>query len=634
MLTITKNGNEYIATCGAAEVVLPIITRVDKTTGTKLTEVISASGVRGMFRVGVDVGYSEQRVVGADGVVTTERVPVASIYDKIEDLLVKLATDHFTPQLTRISRVRNPHTAGRELSRILRKTTNLLWKEGWDGDNATTFEAYANSQQAVVLDRELEVVPGKFLAELETERRLHAAQALMDRGLLASPCATGCGSPGERFYLTGGHGYSVTERTNPLIHEAPEKRRGVINAVKNAVGIVGEERSYVSIKGVKRTPPMTNAVVVCLEALALDDSVIISQSLAEKLTAKARKSNWHGLDRLICFRGGFRTTGRNGRMVKREAEWPVSLQRTESPDGHLSFNHREQRLNGSCQPVKSPDADLLRDLRRQYEAKYSGMISRLGAYSAEESKCWREWLSKQPRWTGRHSKQPMNRRFAFGVERVCFDDSVFYREDLGWSYKQPEIGMKIQSDGDLFKGVVSKILPDQKMPLVRLGGRLVRAAVVCEMGKSVAKHGSLRFSHGQIALYAVAKHVGGLGIVGQPSVEEIADLAVENGVYENHDLTCEVFDATGTVRYGYFPAGVARVCRHRQDPSLVSSSKGHAVDRPWIEPNCIKNGGVVTGIADTACMIAAGLTECARELRHDIPISTMIKLETLRNAVV
>lgn len=633
MLGISKIENEYVAKCGAAEVVLPIFSRGDKKTSTRLTEIMSASGVRGLFRIAADVSYSDQRIVGSDGVVTTERVPTATVYGQIEALLVKLATDSFSPQLIRISRIRNARTAGKDLARIMRKVMNLLWKQGWDWESATNFEAYANASQAIVLDGELPQVPGKFFAELETERRLHAGQALMDRGLLSSPCATGCGSPGESFYLSRKDGYSVTERTNPVVHEMPEKRRGVINAIKNCVEIIGAEPTPVSIQGVKRTPSMTNAVVVCLP-MALDDSVIVSKSLAEKLTAKTRKSNWHNIDGVINFRGGLRPTGRNGRLTKRQAEWAVSLQRTESLEGDLSYGPRSTRLNSSYQPVKSPDSHSLSLLRTKYETKYSGMIARLGAYSAAESKCWKQWLSKQTRWTERHPKQPMNRRFEFGVERVVFDDTTFYREDLGYSYRKPEIGMKIQSDGDLFKGVVSKILPDDKMPLVRLAGKLIRAEVVCEMGASVRKHGSLRFAHGQIALYALAKHVVDIGIVGTPSVEQIADLAVENGVYKNSDLTAEVFDATGKTSYGYFPAGVTRVCRHRQDPSIVSSTKGQAVDKLWIEPNSIRNGGVVTGIADTACLIAAGLTQCAKELRSEIPVSTMIKLEVLRNAVV
>ena len=41
----------------------------------------------------------------------------------------------------------------------------------------------------------------------------------------------------------------------------------------------------------------------------------------------------------------------------------------------------------------------------------------------------------------------------------------------------------------------------------------------------------------------------------------------------------------------------------------------------------------VLAMVGAACLIAAGLTECAKELRHEIPISTMIRLEVLRNAI-
>ena len=92
---------------------------------------------------------------------------------------------------------------------------------------------------------------------------------------------------------------------------------------------------------------------------------------------------------------------------------------------------------------------------------------------------------------------------------------------------------KVQSDGDLFKGVVSKILSDVKMPLVRLAGKLVRAEVVCEMGASAEKHGSLRFAHGQMALYALATIVGARG---ELTLEDIADLTVKGGVYGSEDI--------------------------------------------------------------------------------------------------
>lgn len=631
MLTISKTGDQFVARCGSATCLLPIVERKDELTGHQITEFLSTSGIRGLFRTAVDVTFVPRPVVDEGGKITTTYVPKHRIYDDLTHLLVKLANDKYGHALTRVSRMSDRDGAARELRELICKAAGQLCRERWDCEESTSYETYASSYQAVVLGGPLPRINGRFQAEVDTYRKLEAGKALVKAGRLSSVCATGTGSPGSSYYLAQRSGYTVTELANPLVHEMPEKRRGVVNAVKNAVEILGEEPSPVWIEEVDRIPPMTSAVVVCLP-MALDDSVIISESLSQRLTAKVPKSNWHSIDGVINYRGGFRSAGRNGRLVKRASEWPVRLQRTETLDGDVQFTPRQPDHGPGSAPA-NPDAVILRALREEYAAKYSGMIERLGADTPEESKCWRQWLGKQTRWTERHPQQPQIRRYAAGIDRVDIDGNVMYREDLGISYRRPEIGMKIQSDGDLFKGVVSKILPDEKMPLVRLAGKMVRAEVVCEMNGGTQKHGSLRFAHGQIALYALARHLGGIGIVGQPTVEQIADLAVQSGVYENDDLTCEVFDATGAISYGTFPAGVTRVCRHRQDPSAVSAVKGHRVEKPWGESNTVRSGGCVNGIADTACMLAAGLTECARELRHEIPANTMLKLELLRNAI-
>ena len=98
-------------------------------------------------------------------------------------------------------------------------------------------------------------------------------------------------------------------------------------------------------------------------------------------------------------------------------------------------------------------------------------------------------------------------------------------------------------------------------------------------------------------------------------------------------ISADVFDSTGQVSYGLYPAGVIRVGRHRQDPSVVSAAKGHHADKSWIESSSVRSGGCVNGLPDTMCMLAAGINECARELRSDIPSSVMLKLELLRNAI-
>ncbi len=66
---------------------------------------------------------------------------------------------------------------------------------------------------------------------------------------------------------------------------------------------------------------------------------------------------------------------------------------------------------------------------------------------------------------------------------------------------------------------------------------------------------------------------------------------------------------------------------------VVSAVKGHSADRSWMECNSARAGGAVNGLPDTFCMLAAGLTDCERELRHQISSGVMMKLEMLRNAV-
>lgn len=631
MLLISKNDDGYVANCGKARCLLPVIERTDSDTGLQVTEIISASGIKGLFRTVVDIEYTPMRIVQEDGESVSKWIPKHRIYDRLDQLVMKLANDYYPGQIVRISRMNNPLEAGAELEKILSKVLNRLAKESWDASESTSFETLANSQQAILLDGKLPSIKGKFLAEIDAHRRIEAAKSLMNAGLLSSPCATGTGDPGKSYYLSGDDGYSLAERTNPLVKEMPEKRRGVVNAIKNCVSIVGAEPSPVNINGVNQTPPMANAVVACMP-LALDDSVIISESLAAKLTARVRRSNYHNIDGVINYRGGYRSTGRNGALIKRASEWPIRFDRKEDMDGNLELR---QRMPLTISNLKSanPDAKLLCELRAEYEAKWAGLIQKLGAYTAEECGEWKAWLAHQPRWTQRNSYKPLYRKHSCGVERIVNNGEVMYREDLGWHYRKPEVGMKLQSDGDLFKGVVSKILPDEKMPMIRLSGKMVRAEVVCEMGASTAKHGSLRFAHGQMALYAIAQHIGGIGIVEHPALEDIADMAVESGVYDSDDLTCETFDCNGKVSYGCYPAGVIRVGRHRQDPSVVSAVKGHSADRPWMESTSIRSGGTINGLPDTMCMLAAGLKECARELRSEIPSSVMLKLELLRNAI-
>ena len=348
MLVITKHDKHNVARFGSAACVLPILERTDSETGQTIMEAVSASGIRGLFRKAVHVQYDPVRSSRGDCVVTAW-VPRHVVYDRVESLLMKLAQDNFAGWLVKISRMVNACEASDQLEGFMAKVTNLLSKESWSPHESTSFEVLANSEQAILLQGRLPSIKGRFLAEVDAHRRLEAAKALMNAGLLTSPCATGTGDPGRSYYLSHRDGYSLTELTNPLVSEMPEKRRGVVNAAKNCVEIVGAQQSPVHIKGVDRTPPMVNAVVVCLP-LALDDSVIISESLAERLTAKTRRSKYHNIDGVINHRGGLRPTGRNGALVKRACEWPLRLDRTEDVDGHAVFTTRKTGLNQTCQP--------------------------------------------------------------------------------------------------------------------------------------------------------------------------------------------------------------------------------------------------------------------------------------------
>jgi hypothetical protein len=419
-----------------------------------------------------------------------------------------------------------------------------------------------------------------------------------------------------------------------VIREVSEKRRGVVNAVKNAVRIVGEEPSPVKINGLTRTPHMTNALVVCMPING-DDSVIISESLARKLTAVHEKSSFFTIDELVNNHGGLRYRGRKGELVKADCGCPQDRETTIFADGSRKFRPRTSaKASGALQP-SCDDAALLRGLRNHYEAKYAGMIEKLGGYSPEEMIRWKEWLAHQEAWTNRNKDRSAFRRFqTLGVEAVRVDEATMFRERIGIEYRAPEIGMKVQSDADLIKGVVSMILPDDRMPIVKLNGTLRRVEVVAEAGRFIKKHESLRLALGQIALYAAANETGTLEVdPATMTMENVVELAVKSGVYEDYSLTCEVFSSEGTVALGRFPAGVTRICRHKQDPSVCARTKGIVADDVTNSQASMKAGGLVNGLPDTFCMLAAGLPECAKELREKIPAEPAKRLELLRECI-
>jgi hypothetical protein len=634
MIQITETQDGFQAKCGSAVCQLPIVRTTDPISGDELVEAISPTGIKCLFRQAVEVQYVPTKTRAEDGSVTTTYVPHPRLYSGLPELLAKIAIDRFGGALCKISRSKDVESSNEDLSQIMRKAMNGLCNEEWSWDGEASYETWANSQAVILLDSPLPSVPGRFVAEMEANRRMAAAKYLVDQGIISSPCCTGTGDPGKVFYGCNETGYTAVELSNPLIKEASEKRRGVINAVKNAVRIVGEEPSPVKITGLARTPHMTNAVVVCMPING-DDSIVISESLARKLTALHEKSGFFTIDELVNHHGGLRYRGRKGGLVKSDTECPQNKEIIRFADGSREFRPRTPaKGSGAFQPVYD-DTALLRGLRGHYEAKYAGMIEKLGAYSSDEMARWKEWLAHSKAWTERNITRPAFRRFeSLGVEAVKVDGATVFRERIGLECRPPEVGMKVQSDGDLFKGVVSMILPDDKMPVIRLDGKLRRAEVVAEAGKSLKKHESLRLALGQIALYAVATETGIMEVdPASLTVEDAVELAILTGIYADETLICEVFSSEGTVSLGRFPAGVTRVCRHRQDPSIMARTKGIVANDVAHSESSMKAGGLVNGLPDTYCMLAAGLTECAKELRAKIPAGPTKKLELLRECI-
>lgn len=640
MVSISERDGEYVARCGAASCNLPIIKSVEPQSRREMVEIVSNSGIHVLFRQAAEVQYCPHKMRSDDGRIVTTFIPNVRFYEHTGQLLARIVSRDFGGRLVQISRSKDTAAASDELAALMRKAVNKLYREEWSWNRETTYETWVNSQTVTLLDSDLPRIPGKFVAEIDADMRLQAARALVERGVISNPCCTGSGEPGRMFYACSENGYTPVELANPLIREVSDKRRSTINSLKNAVRITGDRPSPVRIRGLERLPHATNAVVVCMP-IDGDDSVIIAQSLADKLTSITERSNYYGIDELVNFHGGYRYSGRKGGLRKVASEWPQRLARVTDPDGYVSFKPRQNRPNSPPPTVANRDAgpnrdaDLLASLRARYRSQWSGMIEKLGEYSAAEMKEWHSWLAHRPEWTERNKNRPMFTRYGMlGVEVVRDGEVLMFREGLGLQYHRVEIGSKLQADGDLAKGVISAILPDERMPLARMNGKLKRIQIICEAGASMKRHESLRLALGQIALYAVAAETGGVTVdPAELTFDDVLKTAVESGVYADDTLTCEVLSCEGTVSLGRFPAGVARVSRHKQDPSTCGYAKGRVPDDVIDAQVSVKAGGLVNGLPDTYCLLAARLIKCARELRSKVPAQAAKRLELLREAI-
>jgi hypothetical protein len=200
MIRIAETQDGYQAKCGKAVCELPIVKRTDRISGDELVEAISSTGIKSLFRRAVEVQYVPTKTRAEDASITTSYVPHCRLCTGIPELLAKIAIDKFGGALCKISRSKDAESAGEELSQIMRKAMNGLCHEQWSWDGEASYETWANSQAVILLDSPLPSVPGKFVAEMEADRRLAAAKYLRDRGIISSPCCTGTGNPGNVFY--------------------------------------------------------------------------------------------------------------------------------------------------------------------------------------------------------------------------------------------------------------------------------------------------------------------------------------------------------------------------------------------------------------------------------------------------
>lgn len=197
-----------------------------------------------------------------------------------------------------------------------------------------------------------------------------------------------------------------------------------------------------------------------------------------------------------------------------------------------------------------------------------------------------------------------------------------------------ENGSKIQGRLDL-KGVV-RIIPEENMPwILYADGTKVRADILMPLDSK--GHEMLTHSHCTLALTAAASKLkvttgGRMRVPRDVTIERIAKVAQRSGLYDSDDMLADVLRPSGEL-IGRYPAGMAAVGVHQQFPSVMASV--HPRQRITdFHPTSMSDGGVVSGLAGSLCMLAEGLDKCFEEIHSTVNPALDAEIQALRSCIV
>ena len=547
-------------------------------------KIILPSGICPVFRKGYVIDY---KPINEDGHSGIELLP--QFIDTVGKYILRITKKpEYASQIIRVLAKNSDEEILSMLRNLMMVALNELYKGAvsWNDDNPTTeFEKVVQSNTFCLYGEQLPMLKGSSGPETEALRRLSFFKELTTKKLTRC-AATNVGDPGKTADRVDIHGYPLAVGIQPLAHLCPLNRYAVQKGLSHVLPIVGASLPPVHIKGVNVLPPLAAMNVVCMD-MNLNDSVIISKSAANSLTSFQEVIHNHDIDSLINCRGGLRFIGRNGCPVLPKASFSKAKRQSKSLKSNVPYS----------EVAKSND-------------KFD------------------------------YKNQPIYRRFeSAAIDRVLkpslSGEIPSYREHFGIEYHNPSDGMKLQSEADLFKGVVV-ILPDAFMPTIHYAdGSIVRADIVCDMSASTKKHKSLEFAHLTLVLNRIAAVKGNLEVDldNPPSKEWIIKTAQECGSYKNDNLTAEVYSSDKKPKcLGVFPVGVIRVGRHRQHAETNGGLVGKLPAKSMRSRNTLKTGGKRVGFVDTMVQLANGFVETARELRT-VDESTKIYINELCSMV-
>jgi hypothetical protein len=606
--------------------------------------IILPSGSQPVFRKTVEITYDDFK-------------PEVKMYQNIEQWIIKDCQD---PKLqgyivSMLKQSEGDVSACENLVRgLLLKSLNKFYKSTtvWE-DPGSDFECFAQKLTYVLADGVPPTRRGGFFPDSVTKHRLTFLRALENQGV-SSLCATQPGDPGTTAdWVDKATGLPVYMGIQPMALECHPMRYAIQRGLTHFVKLQNSEAPFVNVEETLKYPSLqtVNANVICGD-LGLNDSVIISQDLADRLTGLEDEVHTHTLDGLITCRGEsepltFPSVVKRSMLQKTETAYDVfvryrrlwlSKYGDESKVSQVRKKHLLSVMK-TCPllSVVCPDVQERIHLN-MYNCEY-------GENSSESFTKFRRWLQLNDKYATdmlpfNHLNQPVSRRFpGVGIDRLIAESnsgrSVLYKEFHGIDKNKCRVGAKLQTDADLAKGVCN-IFENERMPFIkRADGTMVRADLVVDMAKSTKKHGSLRFAHLTMALYAIGQAKGGITVkVSEPwSDEKIVATGKRLGIYDDESLTCEMWNDTQTHVLGKFPAGVIRIGRHRQDPDIQGGVVGELGKKELTARNVLKESGVRDGFIDTNVQMAFGFIESAKELRRVTP-SAKKKVNALERVLV